>query len=103
MLTNDVKEESVLLDNGNDTFNGAEWSAGVGTTRIQRDKCVHFDKPMTLTFNTKWPGYDVISFDLLVRDSPTVTIEVHSDSYGTYKVQYTSTSGDSIWRSGRTM
>merc|ERR1719273_2386645 len=84
-------------------MNGAEWS-GLSITRVARDKCVHFDndQPLSLSFTNPslLQGLHVVSFDLLIREAPIVTLEVHSPEYGTYELEYSATAKETIVKAG---
>ena len=73
-------------------------------TRVTRDKCVHFDneQPLSMTFTdpSRLQGLNVISFDLLIREVPLVTLELHCPEFGTYKLQYSSDTKEAIVKVG---
>ena len=96
-------EKVTLLEDGNQTFFGAFWSGNV-INRVSSDKCVHFDQPMTLHLeDVKTLGQSVLSFDLLVRDKPTVTVDVSHPEKGRYTLRYTAESNDLLSKSARTI
>ena len=97
--TEDDAEKILLLENGNQTFADAYWTGNV-INRVSNDKCVHFDQPMTLHLSgSKVKGLLVLSFDLLVRDRPTVIVEVSNPEKGKYTLRYTSEAADFLTRS----
>ena len=95
------EEKATVIEDGNQTFFGAFWSGSV-INRVSNDKCVHFDQPMTLHLDgVKASGQLVLSFELLVRDKPTVTVDVSHPEKGRYSLKYTAASSDLITRSAR--
>ena len=98
-----TEENILLLENGNQTFSEAYWTGNV-INRVTNDKCVHFDQPMTLHLSgAKVMGLLVISFDLLVRDRPTIIVEVSNPDKGKYTLRYTSEAADFLTRSARSI
>ena len=96
-------ERLIWLDNGNETLHGAQWS-GSSMTRVIRDKCLHFDQPATLNLEAGLlQGLPVVFFDLLVRETPTISLDLHSPDYGTYKVQYSAQTSSDIVKTGKTV
>lgn len=45
-------------------------------------------------------GLHVVSFDLLVRDAPSVTLELHCPDYGTYQIKYSANTKEIIYKAG---
>lgn len=98
-----MTEEVLVLENGNFSTNGAAWK-NADIMRVLRDKCVHFDQPLVLNLEAaKIQGLHVISFDLLIRDSPVVTLSLNSQDHGTYNLQYSSAISDDINKVGKTI
>lgn len=95
-------EDIVLLEDGNNTFGNAAWS-GSEVNRITRDKCVHFDATHTLEFPVYHPGMLVLSFELLIRDRPSVTVKLVNQDLGKYLIQYSPDPHSDISRSARTI
>ena len=96
-------EKILWIENGNETMNGAIWS-GVSMTRVQRDKCIHFDQPISLSIDPKLvKGLHVLTFDLLIRENPSVSLKILSAEYGTYQLQYSATAKEHIAKVGKTI
>jgi len=102
-MASSMTEDVVWVENGDVSMNGAEWS-GVSITRVTQDKCVHFDNDQSLSLSFTNPnllqGLHVVSFDLLFREAPIVTLEVHCPEYGTYELKYSATAKETIAKSG---
>lgn len=98
-----ITEDILLMENGNYSMNGAVWN-NADVMRVTRDKCVHFDQPLTYNLEgVKNQGLHVVSFDLLIRDAPVVTLSLHSPEHGTYNLQYSSTVSEDISKVGKTI
>jgi len=102
-LSTSVKEDVVWVEDGDATMNGAEWS-GISLNRVTQDKCVHFDNEQSLSLALTNPsllqGLHVISFDLLFREAPVVTLEVHCPEFGTYELIYSPIVEETIVKTG---
>jgi len=103
MSASPALEDVIWVENGETSMNGAEWS-GLSITRVARDKCVHFDNDQPLSLSLTNPsllqGLHVVSFDLLVRDTPSVTLELHCPDYGTYQIKYSANTKETIHKAG---
>ena len=101
MSASPALEDIIWVENGETSMNGAEWS-GLSITRVARDKCVHFDNDQPLSLSLTNPsllqGLHVVSFDLLVRDAPSVTLELHCPDYGTYQIKYSANTKETIYK-----
>ena len=100
-LKSDDSKNSTTFEDGNNTFN-ADW-IGAEINRVSRDKCVHFDSPTSLKLNRYFPGLQILTFDLLIRDQPSVTVRLNHDKFGAYNIRYSSKSNKAISRAGRTI
>ena len=97
------KEKVTWVDDGQDSLNRAEWSGGI-INRVSRDLCVHFDQPITLNVqNSALQGLPILMFDLLIREAPNIVVELHSPDYGTYKINYSPTATEDIFKAGKTI
>ncbi len=77
-----------LYEDGENVLNNAVWQAGE-VNRVLRDKCVHFDKAISLEINNNNNlKQTILGLDLLVRDSPTVSVDIRNPDVGKFTVRY---------------
>ena len=66
-------------------------------------KTFNLNFPFRFQLKRHFPSLYVLSFDLLIRDQPSVTIRMAHDKFGAYNLKYSSTKTVPIQRAGRTI
>ena len=96
-----TNEDPVWLEDGNQTQNGARWVGKALPIRVTRDKCAHFDESSKLVFKPVLvQDYPILSFNLLVRERPKVTLDISSPELGSFNIEYSADTDAPIGRTG---